>query len=176
MHILGISGSLRKDGNTAKLLHKVLEGAGTSYSFISLADVEVSACRGCRQCSGTGTCVIPDGMHSIYEELRRCDAVVLGSPVYFGNINASLKAVMDRTLCLFSEKTLKDKLGAAVACTGRDAADIVLGTISKFYTYHKIIYVGGVAGYGAITDEKEACREAVTLGERLVGLWRKMHG
>jgi len=152
----------------------VLEGAGTSHSFISLADVEVSACCGCRKCSGTGKCIIPDGMHGIYEELRKCDAVVLGSPVYFGNINASLKAVMDRTICLFSEKTLKDKLGAGVACTGRDAADIVLGAISKFYTYHKIIYIGGVAGYGAITDEKEACQEAVTLGQRLVCLWKKM--
>lgn len=178
MHLLGICGG-RKDGNTAVLLRKVLESAEKDFSLIQLSGLDIKPCDGCWRCKGSGKCVIKDDMKLIYGELLRCDALILGSPVYFGNVSASLKTVMDRTVCFYNGKCLQDKLGAGVAVQGGDAGDLVLGAICKFYTYHNIIYVGGVVGEaygkGAIYRDKEAIAEAEELGRRIGKLWKRMH-
>jgi multimeric flavodoxin WrbA len=47
------------------------------------------------------------------------DAIILGSPVYFGNVTSRLKALMDRTRWMhMRENVLDGKLGAAVTHAG----------------------------------------------------------
>ena len=99
MNVLGISGSPKANGLTGLLLDKTLDGAralGAHTEKIILNDLNFKACQECGGCDETGVCVLDDDMRPIYEKLARADAVVVASPVYFGNITAQLKAMIDR--------------------------------------------------------------------------------
>lgn len=88
--VLGISGSPRKQGNTSLMVQRALEGArkveGVQTEFIDLSKMKIQNCLGCEACRRQkALCVaIKDDMEKIYPLLLRCDALVLGSPVYFG--------------------------------------------------------------------------------------------
>ncbi|MFO7932279.1 MAG: NAD(P)H-dependent oxidoreductase [Desulfosalsimonas sp.] len=109
MYILGLQGSPRLKGNTNFLLDaffQELEGRGAVTEKIHAARVNVEPCTGCGYCEKKGVCAISDDDMSnrIYFLLRRADAVVLASPVYFYNFPARIKAVIDRTQTLWSRK------------------------------------------------------------------------
>lgn len=121
MLVLGIAGSPRLNGNTAHAVQRALEvvaGEGLETELITLADKNIGFCTGCYACRATHTCVIDDDMPAIYEALRRCDGLILGSPVYMGLVSAQLKAFMDRTILfrLGGPFELSGKVGAGIAC------------------------------------------------------------
>ena len=99
MDVLGISGSPNTGGFTGLLLDKALDGAkasGAHTEKIILNDLNFKACQECGGCGETGVCILDDDMRPIYEKLVKADAVVVASPIYFGNITAQLKAMIDR--------------------------------------------------------------------------------
>lgn len=148
MYVIGISGSPRANGNTKTLLEVVLKATGGDTKLIELKGLQVAPCDGCESCRRSFSCHLHDDMEGVYDELKRCDAMVWASPVYFGTISGPLKDAMDRTLYLYHGKLLRNKVGGAVAVQGADAADLVLSAIDRFYGYHRVIYAGGVFGTG----------------------------
>jgi len=175
MYILGISGSPRKNGNTDLFLKETLKSVECESKFIALRDLNIKPCDGCESCSTRRSCHIQDDMTLVYEEIKKADAIILASPVYFGSISGQLKEMMDRTLCLYYGKQLENKIGAALATMGSDGGDLALQAINKFYQYHHIIFVGGVFGMGgerkgAIIRDKEAIEDAKSLGKRILKL------
>ena len=99
MNVLGISGSPKRGGLTDLLLDKALDGAkasGAHTEKIILNDLNFRACQECGGCDETGICILDDDIRPIYEKLAKADAIVVASPVYFGNITAQLKAMIDR--------------------------------------------------------------------------------
>ncbi|TKB27114.1 flavodoxin family protein [Desulfopila sp. IMCC35006] len=101
MKILGIDGSPRKDGNTEKLVRRILAGAeaaGGRIEFLKLADLTIDYCMGCGACRATGDCVMHDDMDRVYDTLQQSDVIVLGSPVYAWQVSGNTKVFMDR-LC-----------------------------------------------------------------------------
>ena len=105
MKIIGFIGSPRKDGNTAWTVNKILEGAkehGADTQSWCSGDLEIKPCKGCLGCVKSGKCAINDDMQIIYDALERADALVLGSPVYMGQMSAQAKIFTDR---LFAQIT-----------------------------------------------------------------------
>lgn len=100
MRIVAICGSYRKQGNTAKTLRRVLEGAasnGAETEIVYLGDYDLKPCRGCKVCEKTDVCVIKDDDGpKILEAIRRADALVVGAPTYIGGITGMLKQYIDR--------------------------------------------------------------------------------
>jgi multimeric flavodoxin WrbA len=98
--ILGISGSPRKNGNTAKLVEKALEGAGSvagvETELYQLAGKKIHHCIGCYKCIEKGRCVFEDDLYEFGEKYMAADGVIWGSPVYHMSIPASMKALLDR--------------------------------------------------------------------------------
>ena len=89
--IYAINGSPRKNGNTAQLLQKALEGAasaGAEVKLIQLADLNFSGCRSCFTCKKLANpspgCVLKDDLAEILKELLQADGIIMGSPIYFG--------------------------------------------------------------------------------------------
>ena len=89
--IFAINGSPRKNGNTAQLLQKALEGAasaGAEVKLIQLADLDFSGCRSCFACKRLANpapgCVLKDDLAEILKELLQADGIIMGSPIYFG--------------------------------------------------------------------------------------------
>jgi multimeric flavodoxin WrbA len=101
--VIGIVGSPRRNGNTANIVKKILEGA-TSLNFdteiIYLSEMNFSACSGCEGCKNTFRCVVNDDMQKIYDLLDTSDGLVIGSPTYFYNVTSLTKAFLERLYCL----------------------------------------------------------------------------
>lgn len=100
MKILILNGSPRRSGKVSELLHVAERGlvqAGDSVTFIDVAALEFRPCAGCMACRSKGACVLPgDDAHKVAEAVRECDGIVVGTPVYWGNVNGRLKCLFDR--------------------------------------------------------------------------------
>ncbi len=107
--IVGIVGSPRKGMNTDTLISKVLEGAestGAAIEKIYLNDLKIMPCQGCAKFPESEYCFFHDEMDKIFQVLEEADALVIGSPAYFGTISAQLKIIIDRSNCLAKMVTL----------------------------------------------------------------------
>jgi len=108
MKIIGFIASSRKEGNTAWAVNKILEtakGQGAEVQSWCFSDLNISPCRGCSGCKKSGKgCVINDDMQSIYAAFADADAIVLGSPVYMGQMSAQAKIFTDRLYACTSPK------------------------------------------------------------------------
>jgi multimeric flavodoxin WrbA len=104
MYIVALNGSPRRNGATATLLKKALEGAdsqGAKTEFIQLNKLSMSGCLACFDCKkrggkSYGKCSVKDDMAPIYEKIESSDGFLLGSPIYFGTITASAKMFVER--------------------------------------------------------------------------------
>ena len=99
MKTIGFVASPRNDGNTAFVVNKILEGAkesGAETEIWHSGELKIMPCKGCLGCVKSGKCVIDDDMQKIYESLKQADALVLGSPIYMGQMSAQAKIFTDR--------------------------------------------------------------------------------
>ena len=97
MKILYISGSPRKkNSNTDYLLN--CARAETGGEFIKLINYRIELCNACWGCQQKPGCSIDDDFReTLTPLLLETDVLVMGSPVYFNNVSAQLKAFIDRT-------------------------------------------------------------------------------
>ncbi len=107
MKLIAVNGSPRKSWNTATLLKKAIEGAqaaGAKTELIHLYDLNFKGCTSCFACKmidspAKGRCAMKDDLTPILKMIEdRADAVVLGTPVYFGSMSGELKSCMERLL------------------------------------------------------------------------------
>lgn len=108
MNIIGIIASQRKEGNTAFIVNQILEGAkekGAQTEAFSFSNLDIKPCRGCNVCKQSDRgCVINDDMQKIYDLLEHADAIVLGLPIYMGQMSAQGKIFTDRLYARFSPR------------------------------------------------------------------------
>jgi len=108
MNVIGYVASPRKAGSTAWTVNTLLEGAaagGADTRSWHCADLEITPCRGCLGCKkGELRCLVEDGMQTMYDALERADALVLGSPIYMGQMTAQAKMFTDRLFAQHSPR------------------------------------------------------------------------
>jgi multimeric flavodoxin WrbA len=106
MKVLAINGSPRKTWNTATLLKKALKGAasqGAETELIHLYDLKFTGCTSCFACKtkggkSYGRCAVKDGLAPVLKEVEAADALILGSPIYFGNVSGEMRSFLERLL------------------------------------------------------------------------------
>jgi multimeric flavodoxin WrbA len=106
LKVIAINGSPRKKWNTATLLEKAIEGAasqGTETRLIHLYDLNFRGCISCFACKkrggkSYGTCAVQDDLTSIYAEIKEASALILGSPIYFGDVTGIMRSFLERLL------------------------------------------------------------------------------
>jgi multimeric flavodoxin WrbA len=106
MKVIAFNGSPRKKWNTATLLEKALEGAaseGAETELIHLYDLIFKGCRSCFACKtkggeSYGRCAAEDDLTPILKKVEEVDAMILGSPVYFGTVSGEVRSFMERLL------------------------------------------------------------------------------
>ena len=121
-NILGISGSPKEKGNTAFAVNYALgllkEKHETKY--VSLFEKNILPCRACGACSASSKCPMNDDMQELYNLLRWCDVLILGSPVFMGMVSGQLKVLMDRCVVLRPDYSrpyeMEGKIGCGIAC------------------------------------------------------------
>lgn len=116
MQILGISGSPTKNSNTDRLVKAILETTELDAEFVKLSDVNIGPCIACMSCVYTNECVLDDDFKDIGRKVLKADALVVGSPTYYGTASAFTKAFMERLYAFRHVKLLtRGKVGAALA-------------------------------------------------------------
>jgi multimeric flavodoxin WrbA len=106
MHILAMNGSPRKKGNTATLLGHALDGArqaGAQARVVHLYDLDYTGCISCFECKkiggkSYGRCAVKDGLTPLLEEAAQADALILGTPIYFGAESGMTRCFIERLL------------------------------------------------------------------------------
>lgn len=108
MDILGLHLSPRKNGNSQVMLDEFLRGAqaaGAEVINFSVADHDIKPCRGCSCCEKTGECVITDDdMGPLYPLLATAPMIAVSTPLFFYDVPAKGKALIDRTQALWSRR------------------------------------------------------------------------
>jgi multimeric flavodoxin WrbA len=161
MKILGIVCSPRKGGNTEILVKEALEAAreaGGETELMLVAEKNIAPCDGCGACEGDGICVIDDDMQEMYQQLELADGVIFGTPVYFVNMTAQAKAIIDRTYPFLRAGKLRGKVAASIVVARRVGAAQVLSLMYSYFVAQRMIPAGGAIGYGR---EKGEVREGV---------------
>jgi len=105
--IVAIYGSPRRDGNTATLLKRAVEGArdgGADVEEIVLRDYKISPCLEIYNCIKNGECAIRDDFPQVLAKLEECSAIMLASPIFFYSVSAHTKIFMDRCQSLWVRK------------------------------------------------------------------------
>ncbi len=106
MNVIAINGSPRKSWNTATLLQKALAGAesaGSETELVHLYDLEFKGCTSCFACKlkggkSYGRCAMKDDLTPILNNIERADALILGSPIYFGSVTGEMRSFMERLM------------------------------------------------------------------------------
>ena len=106
MKIMAFNGSPRKKWNTATLLQKALEGADSQNAeteLIHLYDLNYKGCISCFACKtiggkSYGRCAVQDDLTDVFSRVEQADAIILGSPIYWGTVSGEMKSFMDRLL------------------------------------------------------------------------------
>ena len=104
--VLAVNGSPRKKWNTATLLEKALEGAasqGAKTEFIHLYDLNFKGCISCFSCKtrggySYGRCAVKDDLAPIFRKIEGADALILGTPIYFGTVSGVMRSFMERLM------------------------------------------------------------------------------
>lgn len=164
MKVLALNGSPRKNGNTAVLLEKVLSPlmeAGWETELVQIGGQKIHGCRGCQKCleKQDERCVFDDDiLNGILEKMLAADAMILGTPCYFSDMSAEMKALVDRAgyVAFVNGGLFQGKIGAAVVAAGSGGATHAFDSINHMFLMSRMLVPGSTfwnIGYGR--DEKE---------------------
>ncbi len=107
MKVMAFNGSPRKKKwNTVTLLNNALQGAhstGAEIELVQLYDLKFSGCISCFSCKRLsrkkdGVCSVQDDLTPVLDRVKQADALIIGSPVYYGAESAATRAFLER-LC-----------------------------------------------------------------------------
>ena len=120
--ILAISGSPRRNSNSALLCNSCLQAAaaeGAQTRLLELCHLQIAPCQACRSCVNFAAgerCVIDDDMATVLADMLWADAIVFATPTYMAGMSAQLKALIDRTRPIWSpENTLQHRTASVIA-------------------------------------------------------------
>ena len=187
MKVLLINGSARKNGNTCLALSEIakqLGKQGIQSEIIHIGNKPVRGCIACGQCKvkGGNRCVFDDDLcNRISEKMTDCDALVVGAPVYYGQPNGAVLALVQRMF--FSAGELyKGKPAAAVAVCRRGGATAAFQTLNMPFMmmnmpvvtsqYWNIVY-GRDAGEAEL--DIEGMQTMRTLADNMAWLLKNIH-
>ncbi|MCK8115509.1 flavodoxin family protein [Anaerosoma tenue] len=185
MKVVAIAGSPRKNGNTARMLRRVLaslEAEGVETELIELAGKKAQGCTAClkcrerkdRRCHGRN-----DAINECIAKVDEADGVIVGSPVYFADISAETKALIDRLgyVAGANPGMLERKVAAAVVAERRAGAVHAFDSIMHMFLIRQMIIAGstywnlGIGGLpGDVEEDEEGMRTMDTLGRNMAWL------
>ncbi len=187
MLIVGVNGSPQRAGSTYTLIDAVLKRCaelGARTGIIQVMDAlegqEEPYCVACAT-PCPETCHMAAPLAEAYDLLRDADALVVGSPVYFGTVSGQLKSFWDKSRNLRGEKALTNKPAAALAVGAArfGGQETTVRAIQDILLVHGMRIVGdssaetgpghqGLCAQRPADEDEAALRRAVALAEGLV--------
>jgi multimeric flavodoxin WrbA len=187
MKVVAFNGSPRKDGNTTLLINHVfreLEKEGIETELVQLSGKRIHGCIACYKCfeNKDRRCAVKDDIaNECIEKMSKAEGIILGSPVYFADVTAEMKALIDRAgfVSLANGGMYRNKVGAAVVAYRRSGAVHTLDGMNHLFLSAQMIIVGRGIGVGREKGEVEKDEEGIqaikVLGQRMAWLLRKLY-
>ena len=188
MKVLLINGSPRQEGNTAialKEIAKQLSIEGIDSEIVWIGNKPVRGCIVCGQCKtqGLGRCIFnDDSCNKISEKFEEANALVVGSPVYYGQPNGALLSIIQRAF-YSNGANISGKPAASVAVCRRGGATAVFESLNMPFQmmnmpivtsqYWNIVY-GRAAGDAAM--DTEGLQTMRTLARNMAWLLKSTNG
>jgi len=188
MKVLLINGSPRKEGNTATALAEVakqLAKEGIESEVVWIGNKPIRGCAACGRCvaNGLGRCVFDDDVcNRISEKFADVNALIIGSPVYYGQPNGVLLSVIQRAF-YSNGANISGKPAASIAVCRRGGATAAFESMNMPFQmmnmpvvtsqYWNIVY-GGTPGEAAM--DKEGMQTMQTLARNMAWLLKSTNG
>ena len=191
LHVIALNGSPRKKGSTAYLLNRALETArqeGAAVELIHLQPLlQEQRYPYCRACSSpcSGVCYRESSLEQAFQKLSRADALILGSPVYFGTVSAQLKGFWDKSRKLRAAQSLLNTVGAAVTTGGAPfgGQETTISALHDMMLVQGMILVGdghstadaghqGCCAHAPASSDESAVKRVEILARRVVEVAR----
>lgn len=191
MKVVAINGSARKDGNTSILLNMVLDelkAEGIETELFSLAGKPIQGCIACYKCfeNKNKRCnVTKDVVNECIQKMLEADGIILGSPTYFADVSAGIKALIERSgmVARANNNMFKRKIGAGVVAVRRAGAQHVFHSLNTFFLISEMIIPG--SSYwniaigrepGEVKNDNEGVQTMINLGKNMAWLLKKVNG
>lgn len=107
MKIIGFSGSPNKEGSTNTIINKILniaEENDNETAFFSLNNLNINPCQACGYCKENESCDLDDDINKVHKEIEDADYIIIGSPIYFGEVTAQTKLFTDRFYGIYNNE------------------------------------------------------------------------
>ena len=189
MKVIAFNGSARKEGNTAHLLNTVLkelEAEGIKTEVYSLAGKPIPGCIACYKCfeNKNKRCAVEkDIINECIEKMTAADGILLGSPTYFADVSASMKALIERTgmVSRANGDLYKRKVGAGVVAVRRAGSMHVFSSLNHFFLIGQMIIpgssywnIGRGREPGEVANDEEGMKTMKDLGQNMAWLMKQL--
>lgn len=185
MKVLMINGSPRADGNTFIALSEIakqLNKHGVDTEIVQLGTKPLHCCVACGHCRNGKHCVFDDDpCNEIIDKMATSDALIVGTPTYYGQPNGGVLSVMQRVFYACSEN-VQNKPAAGVAICRRGGATAAFNSLNMIFQmsnmplvssqYWNIVY-GCTKGEAA--SDTEGMQTMRTLADNMAWMLAKIH-
>jgi multimeric flavodoxin WrbA len=178
-----INGSPNEHGCTYTALSEVAETLhkhNVETEILYLGKKPIAGCIACSHCFKTGKCVFNDQVNQTLEQLVSYDAIIVGSPVYFGGPSGQLTAFLDR-LFYSGGAQMAGKLGASIVSCRRGGATAAFDRLNKYFTICNMPVVSSqywnqVHGYTPedVRKDEEGLQTMRTLAQNMAWLLKSI--
>jgi multimeric flavodoxin WrbA len=186
-NVVAFNGSPRPGGNTSILLGQVLqelEKEGITTEFVQVGGEKIRGCTACMKCFGNRDkrCVFDDDIvNTCIGKMVEADGIILGSPVYFTDVTAEMKALIDRAgfVSMANGGLFRHKVGSAAIAVRRAGAMHTLDSLLHFLLISGMVVPGlppiGVGkNIGDVMNDKEGIAWAQETGKSMAWLLELM--
>jgi multimeric flavodoxin WrbA len=188
--LIAVCGSPRKDGNTQILMERFCDRVrvgGIDAELVLLCDKTVKPCTGCRKCKETkdNTCVIKDDdFHPIYKKILDAQALVVGSPVYFGMATSQITSLLHKVgyVARANGNLLSGKVGGSIVVARRAGHNFTFGQLNYFFGINEMILPGSTywniafgRQKGEVKEDQEGLETIDRFADNVATLVKKLH-
>jgi len=186
MKVVAFNGSPRKEGNSHILINyvfKELEKEGIATEEISFVGRKIHGCIACYKCfqnKDKHCSVKEDALNECLDKMMDADGIILASPVYFADVTAEMKALIDRAgmVSLANGGLFRNKVGGSIAALRRTGGIYTIDSLNHFFLAMQMIITGrGIAigrDIGEVEKDEEGIGLVKLLGQRMAWLLKKL--
>ncbi len=181
MKVLGIMASPIREGNADILLDKALEACkkqGARVEKLFLAKEQLPLCQACFKCSGAGKCVSTPEINKILNKIKRADALIISTPVWWYSCTSYLKILIDHFVAFvnsdFSSRIAGKKLAILTVSAGGEEAGTkeTLSLLKRIAEFLQLQCAGelrviNTGEHGVVKENLNALLKAYKIGENL---------
>jgi len=189
MKVVCINGSPRKNGNSATLIQEIMHIAENTNAIVesyTLNQLSYKGCQACMNCKGKADlCIVKDDLTEVLSAISTCDLLVLASPVYFGDVTAQMKALIDRTYSYlvpnFMQKDKPSRLASGkslifMLAQGQPDEKMFADIYPKYELFLRImgfsdshlIRACGVMDAGAVKEREDILENVRTISKQII--------